>query len=97
MIRYYEQMLEQRDWTKNIIEEHFRRFSDFIIDDFDDYQFGSRGIPADFLKLKTNKRFWSLVKRAKMFCEVTSAQMSDRKKIATGFLDQVTKEIKKNK
>ena len=79
-----------------MIDTHFRQFSDYIIDDFDDYQFGSRGIPTDFNKLKKDKRFWTLVKRTKMFCEVTSGQMRIRKETATNFLKQITKEIEKN-
>lgn len=96
MIRYYDQMSDQKKWTENITDTHFTQFSDYIIDDFDDYQFGRMGIPSDFKKLKENKRFWSLVKRTKMFCEVTSGQMRETKKNAVEFLERIDEEIKNN-
>jgi hypothetical protein len=48
MIRYYEQMEDQSDWTNNISEVHFRQYLlPYIIDEFSIYLRGDKAIPFE--------------------------------------------------
>lgn len=93
IIQYYEQMTEQKEWTENILDGHFTQLNPYIIDEFVDYQWSSEAVPEDFRRLKSDKRFWKLVNRTRMFCDVTAIQMRDRKKWAATFINQLEKEI----
>ncbi|HEU5289075.1 MAG TPA: hypothetical protein VFU05_00435 [Cyclobacteriaceae bacterium] len=93
MIKYYELMTQQKEWTENIINGHFDLITQHVIDDFVDYQFASEAVPEDFSKLKADKKFWKLIKRTKMFCELTASQMSIKKKVGAQFIDEIQKEI----
>ena len=93
IIQYYEEMTGQKEWTENILDGHFAQLNPYIIDDFVDYQWGAEAVPENFEKLKADKRFWKLVSRTRMFCDVTAVQMSDRKKFATIFINQLEQEI----
>ena len=93
MIKYYEQMTQQQEWTQNIIDGHFDLITQYVIDDFVDYQFASEAVPEDFPKLKADKRFCKLIRRTKMFCEITASQMSSKQQLAAKFMDQIQKEI----
>jgi len=78
---------------RSILEGHFAQLNPYIIDEFVDYQWSFEAVPENFTELKADKRFWKLVKRTKMFCDVTAFQMKDRREIATTFMTQIQKEI----
>jgi hypothetical protein len=94
MMSYYDQMEEQKQWTQNISDEHFgKEVGPYIIDEFSDYLREEKAIPENFDSLNANKRFWKIVKRTKMFYDVTSLQLKSRKKLATEFLHETEAEI----
>lgn len=96
MIRYYEQMDDLSNWTNNITDIHFKAsVLPYVIDEFSIYVQGERAIPEDFESLKKNKRFWKIVQRTKMFDDLTSARLKQRKTSGINFLDALEKELSK--
>lgn len=94
LIRYYDQMADQKAWTESVMDFHFvKQLTPYVIDSFVDYQREFEAVPEDFDALKNDKRFWKLVNRTKMFTYVTSIQMKDRLKLANNFRVKVKDEL----
>jgi hypothetical protein len=93
VIKYYDHIQSQRTFIESITTNHFQTLTPYIIDEFVDYKLEEEAVPEDFEKLKKDKRFWKLVRRSKMFCDITANQLEGRISEARQFIEVLNKRI----
>jgi hypothetical protein len=95
IIRYYDHIQQQRNFILAVFDGHFEKLTPYIIDEFVNFEREVQAVPEDFAKLKSDKHFWKLVARTKMFCDITSGQLGGRIEEARNFLGVLEKEVAK--
>lgn len=89
MIRYYQEMAKLKFWTEWQRDNHFVDLKSYKTDAFTVYTFGVEAVPEDFDKLKSDNRFWKLLKESRRIYGMTSGNAREKKQIATEFLNQI--------
>jgi hypothetical protein len=93
IIKYYDHIQQQRTFIDDITAHHFRMLTPYVIDEFINFVREEEAVPEDFEKLKKDKRFWKLVNRTKMFCDITANQLDGHVSEAGKFIDVLNKQI----